>query len=308
MADIDRKSLARFRTLVAVANADGRLEANERSMLADALGPHASLLDALLTERCDLDEELALLDTKERRALYQAAFAMAYADGHAAGDEVNVLRKIMPDEGEDSLLAQVLGETRDTLLPSQIAPVADPTARAMEINEDILKYSILSAVAAAVPVPGVAIVADIAVVALQAKMVHDIGLYWGHDMDAKSLWAFVGSVAGSAGTRIALNSLARFVPVWGSAFAATTSFASTFALGKAAEKYFEAGRDLPVADLKSIFESAKKEGGSVYDQEQARIKAARASSGEAIAALNEDLASGRIDRATYDTKLAALSL
>ncbi len=306
MEPLDRKSLAQFRLLVAVAKADGRLEDRELDALKGALGRHSDLLDDLLADDIDVDAELAVLDPVDRRQLYQSAFAMSYADGHAAVDEVNLLQRLVPDEGERTLLGQVFGETLDTLVPGRIVAVADPAQREMEILEDILKYSVLSAVAGAMPVPGVAIVADLAVVALQAKMVHDIGQYWGHQMDMPAVRAFIGSVAGSTGLRIAVNNLARFVPGWGSAFGAATSFATTFALGQVAQRYFAAGRALDESELQGLFQQAKVEGRSTFERRQQDIAHAKEAHGDKLRVLAEQLADGQITRAEYDAAVAAL--
>lgn len=304
--DLDRKSLASFRVLVAVAQADGNLADEERAALQSALGKHADLLDRLLSETVDVDQEIALLDDKARHRVYESAFALSYSDGHAAVDEVNLLKRLVPDEGERSFIGQVFGEARDTLLPAQIVATADPVQRDMEILEDILKYSVLAGVAGAMPVPGVAIVADLAVVALQAKMVHDIGQYWGHSMDMAQIRGFMGTVAGSAGVRIAVNNLARLVPGWGSAFGAATSFATTFAIGKVAERYFSAGRGMSQEELQGLFSEMKSQGRSVFADKQDDIEKAKAEHGDTIAALNEQLAHGEIDRAEYDRRIAAL--
>lgn len=306
--DLDRKSLASFRLLVAMARADGTLTEEEKHALQASLGRHSDILPSLLAESTDVDEELALLDNDARKALYQSAFALSYADGNASVDEVNLLKRIVPNEGERSLLGQVFGETLDTVVPGRIVAEADPAKREMEILEDILKYSVLAAVAGAMPVPGVAVVADLAVIALQAKLVHDIGQYWGHQMDMAAIRAFMGTVAGSAGLRIAVNNLARFVPGWGSAFGAATSFATTFAIGRVANRYFEAGRGLDEAELRSLFDNARSEGRTVFDTQSQRIDAARAQHGERLSELNERLAAGQIGRAEYDAEITRLGL
>jgi uncharacterized protein (DUF697 family) len=298
--ELDRNSLAAFRILVAVARADGRLDDSEQKVLASALGPHADLLPRLLAEEVDVDEELLLLKDEGRRRVYQSAFALAYADGEASYTEVALLKRILPNEGERSLMGQVMGETFDTLIPGRIVAEADPARRDTEILEDIFKYSVLSAVAGAMPVPGVAIIADLAVIALQVKMVHDIGAHWGHTMDARAARGFIASAAGSAGIRIAVNNLVRIVPGLGSAFGAATSFGTTFAIGKAAQRWFEAGRGLDQSEIRSLFETARKDAGTAYDASTARIDAARKAHGAELAELNEQLASGVLTRADYD--------
>jgi uncharacterized protein (DUF697 family) len=304
--ELDRKSLASFRVLVGVARADGKLEESEIAALKSALGDRADLLDALLHENVDLDHEIGLLSDDERDRVYQSAFALAHADRRASTFEVALLRKISPNRGEDSLLGQVFGETLDTLVPGRIQAEADPAKRDAEITEDIVKYSVLAAVAGAVPVPGVAIVADVAVIALQGKMVSDIGEYFGHKMDGPAVRAFLTSVAGSVLMRIAANNLARFVPGFGSAFGAATSFVTTFAIGRVAQQYFTGGGEIDETALRSLYEAAKAEGKNRFHAEKERIDTAEVRHGKAIAELNEKLATGQVSRAEYDRAMHAL--
>jgi uncharacterized protein (DUF697 family) len=303
---LDPSTRAQFRVLVALAQADGRLEASEVAALREVLGAHGAELDTWLTEAIEVEAELAQLSWDQRKALYHSGFALAHADGAASSDEVNLLRRVLPDHAEESIPRQVLGEAADTLLPARILPEPDPARRDMEINEDILKYSALSAVAGAMPLPGVGFVADLAVIAIQTKMVHDIGQYCGHALDQKAIRGFMGSVMGSLGLRIAVNNLARFVPVWGSVFAAGTSFASTFALGKVAQRYFEAGKTLDESELRGLFEQQKTAGKAAYEAEKGRVDAAGSARAAEIRTLNEALAAGTIDRAEYERRIAEL--
>ena len=303
---LDPAIRAQFRVLVALARADGKVQPLEVQALREVLGGYASELDTWLTDAIDLDVELSALTAEQRRALYHSGFALAHADGNASVDEVNLLRRVLPDPGEASIPKQVLGETADTLLPARILPEPDPVRRDMEITEDILKYSALSAVAGAMPLPGVGLVADLAVVAIQTKMVHDIGQYCGHSLDQKAIRGFMGSVMGSLGLRIAVNNLARFVPMWGSAFAAATSFAATFALGKVAQRYFEAGKTLDESELRGLFEQQRSAASSTYASQKDRIDAAARDRAGEIQRLNQALAAGTITRADYEARVAEL--
>lgn len=303
---LDRKSLAQFRVLVALAKVDGKLDGAEEEALTAMLGDRAGDLSDLVAESVEIDEELALLDEAERRRLYQSAFALAYADGNASVHEVSLLKKILPDPGEHSTLGQVLGETLDPLVPGRIVATADPIQREMEITEDTLKYSTLAAVAGAMPLPGIGIIADLAVIAIQTKMVHDIGQHWGHNMDRAAIRAFIGGVAGSAGLRIAINNLSRFVPGWGSAVGATTSFAATYALGIVAQRYFEAGRGLDESELKSLFAEASRRGRDTFAAKKSEIEALQEAHGPALEDLARRLQSGQLTRAEYDAAIASL--
>lgn len=304
--EVDRKSLASFRLLVAVARADGALEPAEVDALRVALGPHAELLPALLVEDIDIDVELAQLSDAEKDRVYQSGFAIAYADGVAQTAEVNLLHRIVPNHGEDTILGQVFGETMDTLLPGRILAEPDPVRREGEITEDILKYAVLAAVAGAVPVPGVGIIADLAVVALQSKMVLDVGEYYGHRLDRTAVRSFTTSVAGSAVMRIAVNNLARFVPGWGSAWGAATSFATTYALGRVAQQVFEAGREVRPSELTGLFEQARAEGTQQFHLSADAIAHAEGENAEQIAALNGRFVRQEITRAEYEQQMAAL--
>lgn len=284
MDPIDTVSLASFRILAAVARADGTVDADERRVLEDALGTtHAGLLESLLNDDIDLDAEVAHLPDEATRArVYRSAFALAYVDDHMAHDEVAILEKVWPDHQDDSLLEEVLNELKDTVLPSNIMPIAGPARRAAEIEHDILKYAFMAAVVGATPIPVFGILADAAVVGIQLKMTRDIGQYWGHAMDNRAARSLLGTAVGGAGMRLALNNVARFVPGFGSVFAATTSFATTFAVGRVADKYFAGNRGLSESDMKDLFRKAKMEGKAAYKAQSSKIDAARKSAAPEI--------------------------
>jgi uncharacterized protein (DUF697 family)/tellurite resistance protein len=306
VAELDPSSRAQFRVLTALAQADGRVDSSELTALREVLGADGAQLDQWLTERIDVDQEIAALTKEQRRALYHSAFALAHADGNASMDEVNLLRRILPDSAESSISRQVLGEAADTLIPTRILPEADPTRRDLEINEDIIKYAVLSAVAGAMPIPVVGFVADLAVIAIQTKMVHDIGQYCGHSLDQKAIRAFMASAMGSLGLRIAVNNLARFIPGWGSVFAGGTSFVSTFALGKVAQRYFEAGKTLNESELQDLFAQHKAAGADALKGQETRIQETERSKAATLRTLNDDLAAGTLTRAQYEAKIAEL--
>lgn len=305
MQNIDRVTLAGFRLLAAVARADGVVQDGERAALLDALGSeHADLVDELLTQPIDVEAEVALLPDEGTRAqVYRSAFALAYVDDHMAHDEVGILEKIWPEHPEDNLLMEVLGEVKDTLLPSNIMPVADPALRAAEIDHDILKYSIMAGVVGATPIPVLGILADIAVVGIQLKLTRDIGQYWGHDMDSAAARSLAGAAVGGTTMRFAVNNLARFLPGLGVVVAATSSFASTFALGKVVEAYFAAGRSLSEDDMRDLFKKAKAEGKAAYASHAATIDRTRQTAGPEIEKLAAAAAEKEISTAEFEERV-----
>ena len=94
--ELDRKSLASFRVLVAVARADGTIAPEEVEALKVALGDRADLLEALLAENVELETEIGLLSDEERSRVYQSAFALAYAEVRGADDEVPLRETTWP--------------------------------------------------------------------------------------------------------------------------------------------------------------------------------------------------------------------
>src|SRR6185503_17068395 len=103
------------------------------------------------------------------------------------------------------------------------------------------KYSILSGVLGINPIPIASLVTDFAVVGLQAKMFSDIGRHWGHESSRETAKHVIAGIGVGAAARIGVNQLAKFIPGVGSVFAASTNFASTWALGQVAKQYWQSG-------------------------------------------------------------------
>lgn len=314
MSMTDVQAVACLRLLVAVAKADGEVAPAERQQLENALAdlPLGGIsCDALLREDVNIDAQFRLLDSQEaKESAWQAMYAMAWADGECAPVEQVVLDYAqqtlgIPDESS-SLVHRLYNEARDTVLPSAIHPIADPQHRAAEIKEDTLKYAILSAVLGAFPVPGLAILTDLAVVAVQVKLVRDIGQYWGHKVDQAAAKSLLLSLGLGTGARLAVNNLAKLVPGWGSAVGATTSFASTWALGKVADEYFKSGAKADPAELRSSFQSAQKEGKSEYEAHKGEIAVKSDLDSARLKQLAADTKSGRISQAEYQVKVTEL--
>ena len=309
-----KEGTACIRVLVAVAKADGKITAEERASLQSALSmlPASGDLEALLDESTNIDKLLAeVITPAAREQLWQSAFSMIHADGSASTEEQKLVEKIRTtfqiDETKASATKRLLEETKDTLLPSNIDPIADPEKRLKEVDQDIIKYSVLTAVLGAFPVPGIAIATDLAIVALQLKLVRDIGQYWGHKVDREAAKTLLAGLGLGTGARIAVSNLAKLVPVWGSAFGATTAFATTWALGKIANRYFENGKPADISQLKKDLKEMEKKGKDVYSQQKETIAKKREESAAVLASLNEQRTAGKISQADYEKQVAALA-
>lgn len=312
----EKEAMASFRLLVCVARADGKLAPEERETLESALSgiplPQGTTLNALLDEDASLDALLKQIESKDaREQAYQAAQSLASVDGHCSPEEMKVLERIKGalqiSEQDVTLTNRILGEAKDTFLPSNIQAISDPAKRKKEIQEDVLKYSILNAVLGAFPIPVVDIAVNLAVVGIQLKMVRDIGQYHGHHVTRESAKSLLAGLGVGTGARIAVISLAKFVPVWGSAVGAIGNFASTWALGRIADKWFEGGCKDDIRVLRDAFKQAEKEGKQEYEKNKSRIEAEKKANEAKLKAYAEVLKAGKITQKEYESKVEALA-
>lgn len=311
----EHEAIASLRVLVAIAKADGTLHPQERAALESAIFdltlPAGTTLESLLAEKMDF---LALLDRIQskdaREQLYQSAYALAHADGDYAPAEKRLVEHIAAKyqigKEQVSFTSRLFAEAKDTVLPSNIQPITDPARRAAEIKEDVTKYSVFAAVLGAFPIPGVAIATDLAAVAVQVKMVRDIGQYYGHTIDKEAAKTLLASLGIGTGARIAVTNLAKFVPMWGSVFGAGASYAATWALGKIAVHYFDGGMKSDIASLRVAMKAAEKEGKEAFNKSKSAIAAKEKEHKAKLEALNADFKAGKLTQAEYEAKVASL--
>jgi len=316
MPATEAEALAGLRVLVAVAKADGSVSPEERRSLEDALKgvalPKGVSLDGLLAETVDLDAEIRrITDPAARDSIYNAAYTLAHSESGASDAERAVLDRVRDGfripKDRATLLGRILGEAKDTVLPSRIRPATDPSKRSAEVREDVLKYSIFTAILGAFPVPGVSIATDLAVVGLQLKMVRDVGQHWGHRVDDRAAKSILYGLGLGTGARIAVTQVAKIVPVLGSAYGAAASFGSTWALGKVADQYFATGGKAELATLRDAFRSAEKEGRQEFEARRRDVEAKKRASAETLERLNSDLKAGRISQSDYEKQVAELA-
>ncbi len=136
----------------------------------------------------------------------------------------------------------------------RVAPAAVSAAISLEggagsiarrAGQHILGYATAAGAADVVPVAGA-----VAVPAVQAKMLHSLAEIYGVSWDRRMLGELAGALGAGVLTRMATTfgarQLAKLVPVYGqtagAATAAAMSFATTFAVGKAACVYLERRR------------------------------------------------------------------
>jgi len=315
MALNEKEAVASFRLLVCMAKVDGKLHDEERTALEAGLEgiplPKGVTLENLLAEDSVLETQVSQIESEEgRQQTYQAAYTMAYADGECTLDEQKMLDRLRAGlhlgEKDVTWIQRITSEAKDTFLPSNIEPVTDTQQRKSEIFEDVMKYSILSAILGVNPVPVVSIATDLAVVGIQVKMFRDIGQYYGHRVDKDAIKSVMAGIGLGTGARIAVTNLAKFIPGFGSALGAATAFAATFALGRIAEHWFDSNMMTDIEQLKQHYANAKKEARAEYDKRRTEIETQQRIKEIHLKTLSEELRAGELTQEQYEQKLAEL--
>ena len=308
------ESIASLRLLVCMAKADVVLHDEERPVLEHAFAevelPQGITLQWLLDEPADVDSVLAQLKSDEARDhAYAAVYSLACADGDCSTPERNLLIHIRDalgiDATEDAHLAQLFLPRHQ--LPRSVTPTLDAMAREHEARSATRKCAIMSALLGAFPFPGIAIATDLLVVGLQVGLARDIGGMWGHQLDYAEAKGLLAGFGVGTGARIAVSNLLKVFPGWGSAFGAASAYASSYAVGRVMQSYFESGRGLDRAELAKRFKAAKAEGKAAYADDADAIAQRQQERGAELAELEQKLRAGEIDAAEFERRTAAIA-
>jgi len=155
--------------------------------------------------------------------------------------------------------------TTTALTPPPLPPetaVAAPAAATAENNGMILKYSILNGALELLPET----LATVAIIPLQMKMVYRIGKSHGVELDRSHIKEFLTVAGAGLGSQVVEGFARKLMKglgkkmagklagraadqITGSAF----SFASTYAIGHLAEKYYAGGRRLDTQGMRDMF-------------------------------------------------------
>lgn len=309
------EAMAGFRILLCMAKADGIIKPKEREALENALGsvvfPGELTLNQLLEESIELDVQAALITSFEARLqTYNAARAIAFADGECSKEEQKLLKRLQEifqiDTSEDSWLDGYLSEVRSAGAAPPVELIEDPSKRAFAIEKEIKKTAFLSALCGAFPLPGLSVVTDLGVIFLQASMARQIAAHWGQKLEGSALNSLLGTIAGGVGMRLAINTLVKFVPFLGSAFGAVSSFATTWALGKVVDQYFASGGKLEPDAMKTLFRRAVEDGKAAYKSAKGAVEERGRALEPELRRLAERLRRGEISPAQYNEQILKL--
>lgn len=211
------------------------------------------------------------LQTPASRALaYQMATCICYADGVLQDGEKQFLADLWqalrleggPNGGQNS--AQQLASQ-----PYAAPPPIIETNRDAELDKLILNAAILNGALEIIPHN----LATMAIVPLQMRLVYKIGHAYGYELDRGHIKDFLATVGVGLASqvfegyaervvgRLTGGLMGRFLGgLAGQAAGSGFAFATTYALGRVAVKYYASGRTISGAQLKDVFSSMLSEG------------------------------------------------
>ena len=237
----------------------------------------AKLYQDVLLKRIDLATAAAsITDHSHRQLAYEMAVCVCDADGVMTGEEQRFLQELKSHLQLDDVEAEKIAEPAHAIAaastiaavthteqPAKAATISVSSVPEAELDKSILNYAILNGALELLPQSW----ASMAIIPLQIKMVYAIGKAHGYQLDKGHITEFIttagvgmtsqyleqfgrkliggllGQIAGGVGKGIGRAAT-------GMAF----SFATTYALGHLAKRYYSGGRQMETAVLRDTFQ------------------------------------------------------
>jgi uncharacterized protein (DUF697 family)/tellurite resistance protein len=274
------------------AFADGLKDERERAAVkrvAEALGAEAGVdLPALYTQvlvsKPDLAQVAAGLQSPDMRQLaYEMALGVCEADGSQGPAESEFLARLAAALG---LPESVTGSVRrgavelsgaaaaaETQAPVSGAVLGNASMSDVGMDQVILKAAITNAALELLPES----IASMAIIPLQLRLVYRIGRSYGYEMDMTNAKDFLAT-AGVGLTGQYLEQFGRKLlggllgGIGRQAASSAMSFATTYAIGRVAQRYYAAGRAIDAATLKQTFLAMLEEAKGLAPRYQGQIE------------------------------------
>jgi len=268
------------------AFADGNKDDREREQirqLAESLGSEngapdlASLYRDVLLKKVSLEAACAALrDSGERQLAYEMAVCVCDADGRQSEAELGFLaglkrslqleaRQTANFEREADAIVELTEAVAPAAAASAPTPAAAPAQASVneaELDKTILNHALLNGALELLPQSW----SSMAIIPLQIKMVYVVGKAHGVSLDQGHIKEFIAA-AGVGLTSQSLEQIGRkllggllgkmagkgFGNVGGAATGMAFSFATTYALGQLAKRYYAGGRVMTTTVLRDTY-------------------------------------------------------
>jgi uncharacterized protein (DUF697 family)/tellurite resistance protein len=277
--------------LLAAFSDGGKADAEReelREIGASLLPPEfnaAGIYQKVLLRKTTVAEESAKLDAPDWRQLaYEMAVKVCEADGVTSTAEKDFLAILAGELGIEKSEAVGIVAAGDQVAAADIAEIAPamlpmlPAAvdKKSEVDSLILKYSILNGALELLPET----LSTMAIIPLQMKLVNSVGKHHGVSLDKRQLLEFLGAAGIGATSQVvegfAVKMIGGFAGKLGKQFlgksmggyakkgvnqltSSAFSFASTWAIGQLAQRYYANGRSWSGIDAKTTFQNLRHE-------------------------------------------------
>ena len=293
MTDQEQKAIMSL--VLMAAFADGTNDERERAAVkrvaeslpqAGAINVAAVYQDVLL-KRASLAGAAAQLTTPEtKRLAYELCVGVCDADGAQGDAERGFLSQLQTALGftaAESASAMSFAETADALSTAPLAAVAaaepawsSSAPASGDRDEMVLNYAILNGALELLPDT----MATMAIIPLQVKMVYRIGRSYGFELDREHIKEFLATagvgMASQYVEQIGIRLVGRLLGggllgavlrgAAGQSVSSGFSFATTYALGRLAIRYYGGGRTFSGDLLRQTYESLLTEAKGLQDQ------------------------------------------
>lgn len=258
------------------AFSDGHQDPRERehvrsvaeSLSAQSGADFMRLYQDVLLKRVTLEQAVAGLDSPELRQLaFEMAVGVCDADGIHDADETAFLDRLGGLLGIGRAAVAPVVREADALAAAPVeAPIPElPTAAPAdqpELDRMILNAAILNGALELLPET----IASMAIIPLQTRLVYRVGKAYGYELDRSHITDFLAAAGVGLtsqyveqfGRKLVGGLLGKVLgrsgrTIGSEATGAAFSFATTYALGHVAKRYYAGGRKLDSASLKSTF-------------------------------------------------------
>jgi uncharacterized protein (DUF697 family)/tellurite resistance protein len=278
MNDTEQKALLSIALMAALA--DGSQNDAERDHIA-ALAHEVGedLFAEIASGEMTLESQVVALSEESKYRAYALAVAVCNADGIPNNDEETFLTQL-----HNALSLNATEGTKVNQEASSLAtaPIDKPIDSSGASESDPLESLIVNhaMIAGALQLLPHAL-ATLALVPVQSKMVYQIADNYGHKPSKENITDML-TVVGVGLTSQVVGGIARGLfrgiagraigGLAGTAANAALSFATTFALGGVAKRYYQQGRKLSGDELKQVFSERLETGKVVFTKYQAQIQ------------------------------------
>jgi uncharacterized protein (DUF697 family)/tellurite resistance protein len=260
---------------ILAAFADGGQDEVERAQIERIVNgfaePHLDLANAyqdVLAGKLTLAQVSGQLQSPSAKALaYEMAVCVCHADGALKDPEQQFLAELRKALQLDNSAIDTHQQAARAIIEQPLAGPAPPvidTGREAELDQTILNAAIMNGALEIMPHS----LATMAIVPLQMRMVYQIGKRYGYELDRGHIKDFLGTVGVGLTSQVFEGFTRRLIGglagglaggllggLAGQAAGSAFAFASTYALGQVAKRYYASGRTLSTDQLKEVFSS-----------------------------------------------------